>query len=238
MKKILFSFLLFFVTALHAETFMLAAGAGYKRPLDELARQYESRSSNKVESFYGNMAQVMTQVKQSGKVALILADLDFLQKTKAVEFAGFMPLGDGKLVLAYAKDKTLKSPEALTDAAITRVAMPDQKNAIYGIATTEFLAKSGLASRIKDKLMVVATVPQVSAYLVSGDVDAGFINLTDALGIKDKIGGYLEIDPKSYGEIKIAGGIVKGWESNAAVKSFVEYLQTPAARAILQKHGL
>lgn len=238
MKKILFSFLLLFVTALHAETFMLAAGAGYKRPLDELARQYESRSSNKVESFYGNMAQVMTQVKQSGKVALILADLDFLQKTKAVEFAGFMPLGDGKLVLAYAKDKTLKSPEALTDAAIARVAMPDQKNAIYGIATTEFLGKSGLASRIKDKLMVVATVPQVSAYLVSGDVDAGFINLTDALGIKDKIGGYLEIDPKSYGEIKIAGGIVKGWESNAAVKSFVEYLQTSAARAILQKYGL
>lgn len=238
MKKILFCFLLLFVTALHAETFMLAAVAGYKCPLDELARQYESRSSNKVESFYGNMAQVMTQVKQSGKVALILADLDFLQKTKAVEFAGFLPLGDGKLVLAYAKDKNLKSPEGLADGAITRIAMPDQKNAIYGIATSEFLEKSGLGHRIKSKLMVLATVPQVSAYLISDDVDAGFINLTDALGIKDKIGGYLEIDPKTYGEIKIAGGIVKGWESNAAVKSFAQYLQTPAAHAILKRHGL
>lgn len=238
MKKLLCAFLLLFVTTLHAETFMLAAGAGYKRPVSELARQYEAASGNKVEEFYGNMAQVMTQVSQSGKVALILADLDFLQKTKEVEFAGFLPLGDGKLVLAYAKDKPLKSPEGLTDAAITRIAMPDQKNAIYGIATTEFLDKSGLASRIKGKLMVVATVPQVSAYLVSGDIDAGFINVTDALGIKDKIGGYLVIDPKTYGAIKIAGGIVKGWESKPAVKSFVEYLQTPAARVILDRHGL
>ena len=61
---------------------------------------------------------------------------------------------------------------------------------------------------------------------------------TARMSIKDKIGGYLEHAPKTYGEIKIAGGIVKGWESNAAVKSFAQYLQTPAAHAILKRHGL
>lgn len=222
----------------YAETMMLAAGAGYKRPVSELARGYEAASGNKIEEFYGNMAQVMTQVHQSGKVAIILADQDFLQKAKNISFAGILPLGDGKLVLAYAKGKTLKNPEALAEAAFGRIATPDTQNAIYGKAAEEFLAHSGLAGRVKSKLLMVATVPQVSAYLVSGEVDAGFINLTDAMGIQDKIGGYIEIDPSSYSHIKIVGGIVKGWEDQAAVKGFVNYLQTAPAQSILKKNGL
>ena len=47
--------------------------------------------------------------------------------------------------------------------------------------------------------MILATVPQVSAYLIAGTVDAGFINITDALGIQDKIvAGFDEIPPALY----------------------------------------
>lgn len=237
MKKLAF-LLLTLSSLLHAETLMIAAGAGYKRPIAELARGYESASGNKVEEFYGNMAQVLAQARQSEKVALILGDLDFLQKTTDVSFSNFLPLGDGKLVLAYAKGKTLKNPQALRDSTFTRISLPDTRNAVYGKAAEEFLGKSGLASQLKNKLFVVSTVPQVSAYLLSGEVDAGFINITDALGIKDKIGGFIEIDPQSYGPIKIVGGVIKSREADPAVKAFAEYLRTPFARNILEKHGL
>lgn len=238
MKKLTLLLLLTLSTLLHAETLILAAGAGYKRPVTELVRNFESANNIKIEEFYGNMAQILTQSRQSGKVALILGDLDFLQKTTAVNFSSFIPLGNGKLVLAYAKGKNLKNPETLLDPAFERIALPDTKNAVYGKAAEEFLNKNGLADRIKNKLMVVSTVPQVSAYLISGEVDAGFINLTDALGIKDKIGGFITIDPQSYSTIKIVAGVVKDAEINPAVNAFTNYLNTAPARATLEKYGL
>lgn len=238
MKSILVVLLLALSSLLHAETLMIAAGAGYKPPVSALARGYEAASGNKVEEFYGNMAQVIAQARQSERVGLILGDLDFLQNVKEIRFTDFLPLGDGKLVLAYAKGKAMQFPATLADADFQRIAIPDTKNAIYGKAAKEFLENSGLSDRVKGKLLMVATVPQVSAYLVSGEVDAGFINISDELGIHDKIGGYLEIDPKSYSPIKIVGGVVEGWGTKAEVRGFIEYLKTAPAQGILKKFGL
>ncbi|WJV53245.1 molybdate ABC transporter substrate-binding protein [Pectobacteriaceae bacterium CE90] len=238
MKKIFFVFLLCWMSTLHAEPFLLAAGAGYKRPVTDLTRAYEASTGNRIDVFFGNMAQVSAQIKQSGKVAMILADQDFLQKFRGIDIAKTIVLGDGKLVLAYAKGKTLKQAQELSDPAWRRVAMPEPANATYGKAAQEFLVKSGLERQIRDKLMKVSTVPQVSAYLISGDVDAGFINLTDALGIRKQIGGYIEIDPASYSRIHITAAILKGWEGNAGVHAFATYLQSPSAHAILAMHGL
>ena len=236
--KIVFVLLLALSSLLHAETLMIASGAGYKRPVSALARDYEAASGNKVEEFYGNMAQVIAQTRQSERVGLIVGDLAFLQNAKEIHFTGFVPLGAGKLVLAYAKGKSMQTPLTLADADYKRIAIPDSRNAIYGKAAEEFLETSGLAARVKDKLLMVATVPQVSAYLVSGEVDAGFINITDVMGIHDKIGGYLDIDPKSYTPIKIVGGIVEGWETKTEAKAFIDYLKTAPARNILEKNGL
>ena len=85
---------------------------------------------------------------------------------------------------------------------------------------------------------MVATVPQVSAYLVSGEVDAGFINLTEALGVRERIGGYLEIDRALYSPIRIVGGIVKGFEHQESVEALATFLKSDEAREILGKHGL
>lgn len=87
-------------------------------------------------------------------------------------------------------------------------------------------------------MQAVFTVPQVSAYLVSGDVDAGFIDITDAIGIRDQIGGYLEIDPQLYSPIQIVAGVLAGHEHEAAVKAWAEFLSSGTARTIMIRYGL
>lgn len=91
---------------------------------------------------------------------------------------------------------------------------------------------------MSDKLKVLQTVPQVSAYLVSGDLDAGLINKTDYIGIKEKVGGALEVDSKLYSPIKIIGVVLKGKEGEAEVRAMLEFLKSPEAREILRAHGL
>lgn len=71
---------------------------------------------------------------------------------------------------------SLHSPQDLRGAQVTKIGHPDAKAAIYGRAAVAFLKGSGLMPTVKDKVAMFSTVPQVFSYLVSGDLDAGFVN--------------------------------------------------------------
>lgn len=222
-----------------AETLTLAAGAGYKRPLTEIIQAYETSGGVKIDQIYGNMGQVIMQAKASRNIAFIVGEEAFLRTSSGLEFSSLHPIGEGVLVIAYGKKVNLQRPEDLLKPEVAKVAMPDEKHAIYGKAGKEFLQNTKLLDKIESKLLVVSTVPQVSAYLISGEVEAGFINLTDALYIKDKIGGYLTPDRSTYGPIKLVLGVVKGFEANTEAKNFLNFLEVDTkVKEILKKAGL
>jgi molybdate transport system substrate-binding protein len=228
---------LILLAASAAQALTIAAGAGYRRPMDELARRFQADTGIKVDLVYGNMGQVMGQIKAGAPVDLMLGDQAFLKKSK-LPFVSITPLGRGHLVLAFSKGVSLTSPRDLAQPYVKRLAMPDQAKAIYGKAGREFLANAGLAAAVADKLLVVGTVPQVSTYLLSGEVDAGLVNLTDALAIKNRIGGYLEIDPRLYSPIRIVIGLLAKAPQADEARRFLEFLAGSAARKVVATHGL
>ncbi len=222
-----------------AETVLsVAAGAGYKRPVSELGAAFEKKTGIRVEYQFGNLGQVLTQALQNEKLSMVFGDQYYLEKNTQVSFDHFLPAGRGRLVLAWPAGHSLEKPEDLAGPGFDRVAIPDITRAIYGRAGSEFLERSGLAAKIGGHLLTVATVPQVSAYLLRGEVDAGFINMTEALSIRQKLGGYLEIDQKLYDPIQIAFGVVKGRESLPGVSEMSAFMQSDEARAILARYGL
>jgi molybdate transport system substrate-binding protein len=243
MKRIPWTLLLVPVLALVlagpalAEPLTIAAGAGYKKPVTELAAAFEAASGTKTELVFGNMAQMTTQAKTSGAVDVLVGEQAFLDKT-GLAFSGLAPIGQGVLVVAWAKGKALGAPADVARPEVARLAMPDPQKAIYGKAATEYLERAGLAKAVDGKLLVVATVPQVTTYLLSGEVDAGFVNRTDVLDLGPAIGGYLEVDPSLYAPIRIVAEPLAEAKNPEAAKAFVAFLGTDAARAIAKKHGL
>jgi molybdate transport system substrate-binding protein len=220
-----------------AQALTIAAGAGYRRPVDELSRRFQADTGIKVDLVFGNMGQVTGQIRAGAPVDLVLGDQTFLKKFKSL-YSAITTIGKGRLVLAYPRGMSLRSPRDLAQPRIKRLAMPDQAKAIYGKAGQEFLTRSGLAAAVRDKLLIVGTVPQVSAYLLSGEVDAGLLNLTDALAIKNRIGGYLEIAPQLYDPIKIVVGLLTKAPQAEQAQRFLQFLASPGARKILESHGL
>lgn len=221
-----------------AQTLMVASAKGYMRPMEKIAALFEKKSGIKVETAYGNMKQIMTQVELGGKTSVVVGESVFLEKS-GITFDKIIPLGQGRLVLAYPKNRKIEEIGQIANKEFFRIAVPDsQKGAIYGRAAMEFLQRSGLDEKVEAKLLKVDTVPQVSSYLIAGEVDAGFINLTDALGIQEKIGGFVVVDESLYGKISIVCGIVKGYENDRAVQSFAAFLQNPEVKAILKEAGL
>lgn len=219
------------------EKVTVAAGAGYKQMVKELATAFTEKTGIVVEQIYGNMGQTIAQAKNSGMVDCIVGDKSFLDKSRLV-FSGMHEIGRGALVAVYAKGLAIKEPADILRKDVARVAMPDPKKAIYGRAADEYLHNSGLYDKVQSKLLVVATVPQASAYVLSKEVDVGFINLTDALSIRDKVGGVLPVDRRYYSPIVIVAADLASAPNANALKNFAEFLASDQARAIAEKHGL
>ena len=240
MKKLLISLLLFIALVLHSEdSITVAGGAGYRRPIDKINGLFQKKTGIKADTVYGNMQQIMTQIKESGKISIVFGDKDFLLNPSAeLNITKTFSLGKGKLVIAFAKNKELDKPDDLLTGSFEKICIPDPKRAIYGKAGVEFLKNSKLYDRLEKKLIITATVPQASTYLVSKEVDAAFINITDALGINDRIGGYIYVDEKLYSPIDIIGGVIKNFENDPVVAKYTDFLADDNVKKILTEFGL
>lgn len=216
---------------------LIAGGAGYKRPIDEIAQGFEAGSNIRVERFYGHMGQVLAQARASGRVTVVFGEREVLEAADQVKFSHILPLGKGRLVVAWPRGKAMTQPQELASGVFARIAVADTRQAIFGKAALEYLQHSGQFPAVEKRLLIVNMVPQVSSYLVSGEVDAGFINLTEALAIRGQIGGYLEIPQADYTPVDIVAAQVSGQETTEA-QAFMAYLQTPAVRDILKRYGM
>lgn len=215
----------------------IAAGAGYKKMVAELGKAFTAESGIEVEQIFGNMGQTVAKAKNSGLVDCVIGDQRYLDGAD-LPIVTKHEIGRGKLVAIYAKGLRITSPEDVQRDDVTRVAMPDPKKAIYGRAGDAYLRNAGLMDKVKDKLFIVATVPQVSSYVLSKEVDMGFINLTDALAIKDKIGGMFMVDQKYYSPIVIIAAALNTAPNTEQLDAFTTFLASEKAREIATRHGL
>lgn len=221
-----------------ADEFTVAAGAGFRRPIVEIASAFEKQTGHKVAQVYGHIGQVLAQARDSGKIDIVCGDRAVIDVAKGLTFSRFAKLGMGRLVIAYRKGLTLARAEDIQKPEFKRIGIPDQVGAIYGKAGRQFLDRSGLAKVIDSRLLPVSTVPQVTSYVVSGEVDAGFINATDAIGAAGNIGGFVEVDQKLYEPVEVSCGLIGARAASGPINDFMAFLETPASRAILTRYGL
>ena len=215
----------------------ISAGAGYKRLVEQLCTAYTAKTGVQVQQIFGNMGQVTAQTKESGSVDFIMGDKSYLD-TAELAYAGEYVIGRGKLIAAVAKGVNINSLDDLNDKAVTRIAIADSKKAIFGHAATEFMTRKGLWEQIQPKLLVVGTVPQVTAYVVSGEVDIGFINLTEAIPIEGKVGHLLPVDENLYSPILIVAKRLQQSKNLKAAESFIAFLQSGEAQVMIKQQGL
>lgn len=222
---------------LNANELKIAVAAGYKKPLLKVIEAYKRSNGANIYGIFGNMKQISVQAKQTD-IAIVIGDKNYLSKKSKLNFTQFEEIGKGKLVLAYSKSVEIKNFNQLTDTNIKKVAMPQPKKTIYGISGETFLKNSGMYKKIKDKLYIVTTIPQVATYLIANEVDAGIMNLTAALANKKKIGGYIEIPQKYYSKISIVAGVLPSCSQNKECQKFIDFLHSKKSKEIFKQYGL
>ncbi|MBD9403158.1 molybdate ABC transporter substrate-binding protein [Comamonas sp. CMM02] len=222
------------VPAMAADGVLVAAGAGYRKPVLELLQAFTSATGIKAEASFGNMKQV--QAQQNPDISVLIGDRAFLEPMQLAQT--FERLGRGQLVLVASKAHALKDLADLSQPQFQRIAVPDRNKAVYGKAAFTCLERSGLAAALQGKLLEVSTVPQVSAYLLTEHVDAGFVNATEAQSLQGKAGTSLTIAQDCYDPIELSMAAIHGRADNAATQALLAFIATPQARAVMQRHGL
>ena len=233
MKKIAFILALAASVSFCADQLIIAAGGGYKKPVSAVIENLKKEGMDVAGSF-ANLGQLVIQSHEN-KISFIVGDEAFLKKTD-LEIKAYERIGKGALVLVTPKGKQIKDAGELKNLA--KIAMPDAKKAIYGVRTTEFLKNSGLEADIGSKILPVAGVPQVVAYVINGEVDAGFINSTEAVARAGEFGSMIYIDEALYSPVFISAAKLPACEGNEACAKCLDELKAPRSKEIFAKFGL
>jgi molybdate transport system substrate-binding protein len=140
------------------------------------------------------------------------------------------------LVLIAPKDSSLHGFEGLTGTQVRIVALGDPTIVPAGQYGLQTLKNLKLYDKIKPRIVLGKDVRQVLAYVETGNADAGLVYATDAL-ISNKVHVVAVAPPATHAPIVYPMAVIAGRRQQNAARAFLEYLRSPAARAIFVKHG-
>ncbi len=217
-----------------AADLLLATGAGYRKPVIELMQAFQQETGLTAESSFGNMQQVRAQTEQNPEIVAIIGDRFFLEPMDIAE--RFVNISRGELMLAVPKGKTISSIQDLKQPAYQRIAIGDAKKTVYGRAASTCLQREQIQA--DGRTLEVAMLPQVSSYLLTGEVDAGFINRSEALAHQDKLGSIVPMPADCHDPIDLSLAILKARPDIPALHEWTRFLASEPAKTILARHGL
>ena len=126
--------------------------------------------------------------------------------------------------------------DALTDGSLRPFAIANPDHAPYGRAAMQALTHAGLWESIGDRLVLGENVSQAAQFAASGSADGGIFahSLARAPGIAEK-GSFWLIPTDWHAPLWQRMVLLK--RADAASRRFYDYLQRPAAREIMRRHG-
>jgi molybdate transport system substrate-binding protein len=224
----------------------VAAAADLKFAMDELAKEFESKTGTKVDITTGSSGNFCAQIQSGAPFDLFFsADMDYPQQLEASGFADPGTLYEyalGRIVIwtpattpmDVAKDKW----KTLLDTHIQKIAIANPSLAPYGRAAAAALQKAGIYEKVKSKLVYGENISQAAQFVQSGNAQAGIIAQSLALSPGMKDGKVWEIPPEMHPPIEQGVILLKGVHNKAEALKFLNFVKSAVGRTILEKHGL
>lgn len=221
---------------------VVSAAASLTNAFRDIAQSYEEQHpGTKVRLNFGASGALLQQMTKGAPVDVFASadqeTMDAAQKQGLVLAADRRDFVRNTLVLIAPADA--KAPPArlqdLAQPSVVRVALALPASVPVGRYAQRALEAAGLWAAVQPKAVNTQNVRQSLDYVARGEVDAGFVYATDAAIMKDKVKVVLDV-PLSvailYPVAKTAGS-----SQAAAAASFVEYLGSPSAQAVLARYG-
>lgn len=228
-----------------AEDLVVAAAADLNYAFKELVAEYEKQTGQSVTLSLGSSGNFYSQIANGAPFDLYFsADIGYPKKLIAAGLAvpgSLYQYATGRIALWVPKGSKLdvaRGMEVLLDPAIRRIAIANPKHAPYGRAAVAAMEHFKVYERVKDKLALGENVSQAAQFAQSGAADIGIIALSLALAPPVQAAGTFWLIPQeAHPRIDQGAVIVATSKNRDASRRFLEFLQTPAARAVMKRYG-
>jgi molybdate transport system substrate-binding protein len=241
----LFAILLSLVAlAAHAEIVTVFAAASVKDALDDLVRQYEGASGNKVVVSYASSAALAKQIENGAPAQLFIsADLDwmdYLAARQRIDAKSRVNLAHNSLVMIAPAASTVAltiAPGFPLKRALGdhRLAMADPDHVPAGKYGKAALASLGVWSSVERQLARAENVRAALVLVARGEAPLGIVYKTDAL-VDGRVKVLGEFPAGSHAAIVYPAALASGVKS-AAPAQLLAFIAAPAARATWQRYG-
>jgi molybdate transport system substrate-binding protein len=225
-----------------AADLIVSAAASLTNAFTDIGKDFEkTRPGVTVLVNVGSSGQLLQQIARGAPVD-VFASADQQTMDKAAK-QNLLVRGTrenfvrNKLVLVLPANSAL-GMDALDDlgsAEVKRIAVANPESVPVGSYSKQALEAAGLWDKFKDKYIGTSNVRQSLDYTARGEVDAGFVYLTDALIMPNRVKVAFEV-PLST-EILYPIAAVKGNGNEKGAREFIAYVKSEPAQKILQKYG-
>jgi molybdate transport system substrate-binding protein len=229
-----------------AQAPVVAAASDLKFALDEVASRFAAERHERVELVFGSSGLLARQIQDGAPFELFLsADEDFVNQLSDAGLARDRGVlyGLGRIVLfaprgsPLAVDPELRGLRALlARGAVTKFTIANPIHAPYGRAAEAVLRKRALWEPLQPSLVLGDNVAQAAQFATTGNAVGGILaySLVLAPPLRDQ-GRYALISDSDHPPLRQRMVLLK--RASPTAEHFYQYLQTPAARAILRRFG-
>jgi molybdate transport system substrate-binding protein len=221
----------------------VSAAASVQDALKEVQGAYGSEVAPNVTITYnfGSSGSLAQQIAQGAPSDVFLSAspkwMDDLEAKGQLLEGSRRDLLRNAMVLIVPQDKaTVADFKDLDLASVEKVAIGEPESVPAGTYAKEVLTTLNLFEALQPKLVFGKDVRQVLAYVATGNVDAGLVYATDAIG-SDQVQVVATAPADSHAPIIYPVAVVGDSEDTEAAQGFVDFLSSDRAIAIFRDYG-
>ncbi len=233
-----FAFLVMAVPGMAGEL-NLSVAASMKEVINELSASYRAKHPATVFiKNFGPSGTLAGQIENGAPVDLFIAAnnqwMDYLKKKYLVDGDNAKMLAYNSLVFAGTTTKQVASMKDLLK--LDKIALGSPKSVPAGEYAMAAMTKAGIASKMAGKLVMAKDVRECLMYAELGEVDGGFVYLTDAM-LAQKAKLLFVVPQKLYPRVTYPMALTVKAAQNEEAKAFYLFLQGAEAKSVLRKYG-
>lgn len=225
---------------------VIAAASNMEFALSEIAGQFHADTGFDLRLSFGSTGNLSRQIREGAPYELFLAADEktplALQAEGLTQGAGRV-YAVGRIVLVAPKGGMLVPDAALDGLAalvaaggLGRFAIANPDHAPFGVAAREALQHRGLWEAIEPKLVLGENIAQAAQFALSGNAEGGIIALSLALAPNVAAQGDHALIPEDW-HSPLTQRMVLLQGAGPVAQEFYDYLQSPPARATLERYG-
>ena len=220
----------------------VSAAASLTNAFQEIGKAFEQLTPGvRVLFNFGASGQLLQQIARGAPVDVFASadeeTMDRAQRQGLIVTPSRVTFAANKLVLIVPSDSTMRigALEDLTGPQVKRVAVGNPDSVPVGHYTKEALTAARLWDTLSSKLVYTQNVRQSLDYVARGEVDAGFVYLTDVAVAGGKVRTTMQVPLNQTILYPIA--VVKGSKDERHAQDFIAFVRSDKGRSILGKYG-